>query len=195
MSRHLLPDPSDPIRHPIVRTPPHGGLVDAQPIVSGTGQTGYNVRIVTPGQEDFLSAEREVTSSGFQCVFSQPLKPGLTKYQILQWKMYPASHRRTPEMHIYYLPAPVIASPSAGQSIGVKPTVSGGSGAPGATVDIVQAGSGAIIYGTATVASDGRWSSLLTTALPTGTFPFTCRQHLGGHYGDWSATVTVTVSG
>jgi hypothetical protein len=187
--------PGNPvIAPPVVTAPSNGALVGRLFTVTGTGHKGRNVRVVSPGQENFLSAEKQLTGTTFQLPFLQALNPGRTDYQILQWLMMPNSHARSPVMHVFYLPKVIISSPRPGSIIGVKPTVSGDQGAPGATVELVQAGSGAVIYGTATVAYDGKWSASLTIELPKGTFIFTARQHLGGHYSEWSENVPVTVS-
>jgi hypothetical protein len=181
---------------PVVTSPANGASVGVRPTISGTGHARLNVRVVSPGKEDFLSAEAQVDDNrAFHRPFLQDLKPGRTDYQVLQWKMYPDSHKRSAVMHMYYLPAPLIATPTNGATVGAKPVIGGRNGAPGAVVHVTEAGSGVVTYATATVANDGSWQTTLTVPLPTGrSFKFISIQTLAGHHSAWSNEVSVNVS-
>ncbi|RON39260.1 hypothetical protein BK666_27760 [Pseudomonas frederiksbergensis] len=143
-----------------------------------------------------MSPEQQPRVRDVQLTFQQDLKPGLNEFQILQWLRYPDSHKRSPVWQLYYLSAPRITSPSAGATVGRTPQVKGDSAIPGATIDVVKAGTAAVIYATGVVASDGTWIADNKVALPVGPFTFTARQNKGGVTGTaWAANVSVTVTG
>lgn len=94
------------------------------------------------------------------------------------------------------LTAPVILSPLP--SAKVKRTevvVSGNNCAPGATVNLYKAGSGANLHGTGTVQSDGTWSiSAKSELLFIGPFPLTVQQVFGGKPSGYSDTVKIILT-
>jgi hypothetical protein len=60
-------------------------------------------------------------------------------------------------------------------------------------LQIVQAGSGAVVYASLAVAADGAFSGPATTDLPLGQFIYTGRYTLDGHMSEWAESVLVTV--
>lgn len=192
---HLPPDPlPSPDSPPRITSPSNGAVVGVRPVITGICHPRRNVRVVSPNQENYLSAETQPTNGHFQLSFLQDLKPGRTDYQILQWKMYPDSHKRSAVQQMYYLPAPTVTSPTAGARVGTKPTVTGTGGIPGAGIQVVRHGNPAVTYATATVAANGSWSAPFTIALPVGQFMFTARYQLDGKNGTWLNSVTVNVT-
>lgn len=71
-----------------------------------------------------------------------------------------------------------------------KPQVSG-RGYPGATVQLVQAGSGAVVYGTSTVNQRGEWGTTLTVSVPYFPFQLQAMQTLNSMNSGWSNVVTI----
>lgn len=69
-----------------------------------------------------------------------------------------------------------------------------GNGALGATVRLYESGSGAILYGTATVGVGGSWECIPDLDLPTKYFPLTVDQILNGVVSGYSDTVFCHVS-
>ena len=90
------------------------------------------------------------------------------------------------------LDKPVITNPTNGMVVSRFPRVSG-TGRPGATVRVYEAGSGAIVHATATVGSNGQWDTNVTQPLRVGSFGLTANQTVGNISSDWSTTVQVTV--
>ncbi|WP_148060125.1 hypothetical protein [Pseudomonas frederiksbergensis] len=190
------PPPPDPETTPRITGPGDYTVSSVRPVITGTCGRGRNVRVVSIGLQDALSPEQHSNDGNFRLTFQQDLRPGVNTFEVLQWQMYPPSHRRSNDWHLYHLPAPVIISPVAGATVGRTPTITGNGGYPRAIIHVVKHGNPNVIYGQGTVNNDGSWSVPITVALPVGAFSFTARQQLDGKNGIlWAAFVPITVTG
>lgn len=74
-----------------------------------------------------------------------------------------------------------------------KPTLYG-EGVDGATVKLYESGVGTILFGTALVNSNNRWSTQLTASLwQADRFPMTASQTLGGKTSNWATPYNIAV--
>jgi len=89
--------------------------------------------------------------------------------------------------------APKIVQPTEGSTAISKPLVRG-TGYFGAEVRLYEAGSGAILYGTATVDSLGHWKTIPVIPFPARYFSLTANQTTSGMQSGWADTVSFTVS-
>lgn len=89
-------------------------------------------------------------------------------------------------------PAPVITHP--GTVWVPKPEIQGTGGVAGATVMLYEDGVGTILFGTATVQSNGSWRTVLSYLLwMADPFPLTAMQKLNGMESGWSPAVKFAV--
>lgn len=83
--------------------------VGASLTVTGHGHAMRYVRVVSPGQEDYLSHEKQMDSTGyFSLPIIQDLKPGRFQFQVLQRESGTDSHRRSAVRTVYNNTAPLI---------------------------------------------------------------------------------------
>ncbi|VVN75236.1 hypothetical protein PS718_00691 [Pseudomonas fluorescens] len=112
-------DPGTQDTAPYITFPLNGQDVWNPVTIKGGGHARRNVRLVSPGSEDYLSDEQQMGGDGhFELTFRYPLKPGITRFQVLQWEMYPDSHLRSPIWTVYQREAPVIVVDYDGQMVG-----------------------------------------------------------------------------
>jgi hypothetical protein len=90
-------------------------------------------------------------------------------------------------------PVPAISTPAIGSLVSNRRPQITGTGEPGATVRLYQAGSGTVLFGTAVVGADGQWTTTPTTDLPEGRFSLTCDAFHGGNTSTYTDPVTFNV--
>jgi hypothetical protein len=88
---------------------------------------------------------------------------------------------------------PVITVPAKDSLVSAPNPKLEGTGHPGWVVKIYESGVGSHVFGTATVQSNKKWETTLTTALGQGPFNFTALQALGNEQSGWADNVPVTV--
>jgi hypothetical protein len=94
-----------------------------------------------------------------------------------------------------HIPVPTLSTPVNGSEVRtVRPLISGQNGVPGATVRFYEAGSGAVLYGTAVVGRDGKWANEPTVALPARQFSLMCDQFGSQWQSGYSAVSKFTVN-
>ncbi|POA44385.1 hypothetical protein C1893_25790 [Pseudomonas sp. MPR-ANC1] len=94
---------------PYILTPEDNASVTSSLRVTGGGQPERNVKIIDPDTDADLSNEQQMGYGGyFELAFRKPLVLGKTRFQILQWKMYPDSYMRSRIWTVYNMAPPVI---------------------------------------------------------------------------------------
>ncbi|MVV48515.1 hypothetical protein EJA72_09710 [Pseudomonas sp. PB120] len=115
-------------------------------------------------------------------------------YFMLDYYIWPAWSKWTYSGDLVMgMAAPDIIFPKNDSSLSPRSKISG-RGTPGATVRLYEAGSGAILYGSATVGVDGNWECVPDVALPTKYFPLTADQVLNSLASGYSTPVYCYVS-
>lgn len=181
--------------NPSIYGPVEGAiLTSARIAVEGQAHAGRNVRAVTPGQEDQLSTKMQTDGTGhYKVIYLADVDPGKTEIQVLQWVQMPDSVRRSPIRTVYYMPKAIFTGPPIGAVVPKKTTFSGRNAAPGAIMEIVQAGNERVVYASITVAPDGTFSGVNTLDLLPGQFIFSGRYSIDGKVSPWAADSLVNV--
>ena len=112
------------------------------------------------------------------------------QYQSVAYSKWARSHNF--KIGQVNLSPPVITNPGTVRT--PKPEIQGTGGVAGATIELYEAGSGTVLFGTATVGSDGSWKTVLTQPLWMGDpFKMTARQRLNGMESGWASPVLFAV--
>lgn len=150
---------SDPVINdaiPFVSLPVQGAKVGIKPTIYGVSQPERNVRLVTPGMEDYLSDEKR-SLGGFNVTFRENLSVGRTDFQILQWLRSSDSHRRSDPWRVYYCPAPIISSPQNNAVVPPNAVFAGSGAASGASVRVSENVDNGKVYGSNNAGPNGQW--------------------------------------
>ncbi|MGX1084702.1 hypothetical protein [Pseudomonas sp. AP3_22 TE3818] len=177
---------------------------------AGTVSRRFNVHAIVPSPAhnkwnlDFFWASngKKITrySGGWGSGFIQYVVPDelpvnemiyfKIQYQIALYSRWARSHNF--KIGQVQLSPPVITNPG---TIWVpKPEIQGTGGVAGATVELYEDGVGTVLFGTATVQSNGSWKTVLTQPLwMADPFKLTARQKLNGMESAWSTAVSFAV--
>ncbi len=171
---------------PTVDKPQPGTVVNATPIFSGTAEPGSTVSVKDKDGNEVCKVT--VGEDGtWECSPSTDLSDGEQTFSVTATD--PAGNvSEATEVKVTVDPAafkPAIGGPTAGDTVGPKPTVSG-SARPGEEVTVKDKGD--TILCTATADDNGQWSCTSTTALSGGEHTLTASSDDGT-----SAGVGVTV--
>ena len=112
------------------------------------------------------------------------------QYQTVLYSKWAKSHNF--KIDRLTLPPPVITNP--GTVWVPKPEIQGTGGVAGATIELYEEGVGTILFGTATVQSDGSWKTVLTEPLwMADPFKLTALQKLDSVESKWASPVLFAV--
>lgn len=180
---------------PVIQQPTSNSVVTTvRPEVTGQGYPGALIGLYQSGSGVILYGTTRVDNNGYwRATFNQDLGSGVFDLTANQnFNNLDSDWARTVSFTV--LLKPTITDPVEGSVVTTrKPRVSG-RGCPGATVKLYQAGSGAIVYGTADVNSAGRWETTLTESLGNGVFTLIANQTLNNVESAWSDTARFEVS-
>lgn len=168
-------------------------LFEANPLVRGVGVPGARVQLYMSGVGgDYGSAVIDANGD-FEIRSSIPAGNFLLTAKMAKGNR---TSRWTPDLKLTVFsgfPVPAILTPTRSSLVStLRPQITG-TGEPGATVRLYQAGSGTVLFGTAVVGIDGKWIATPTTDFPEGRFSLTCDAFLGGNTSAYADPVTFNV--
>lgn len=152
---------------PVITAPSHGGLISTStPMIGGSGEPGAVVRVVEGGDTLCVAT---VAANGLWFCTSDSLADGdhtITATQVDRaGNVSPASAPSQFTVDTTAPDAPVFTAPELGSTIGDNTPEITGTGEPGATVTVVEAGA---VICTAVVDPAGDWSCTPSTPLADG---------------------------
>ncbi|WP_139320435.1 Ig-like domain-containing protein [Saccharomonospora sp. CUA-673] len=166
---------TEPPAAPTITGPSPGSTVGDTPTITGTGEPGAQVSVIIDGEEVGTTTVDE--NGNWSFTPSQPLPEG--EHTVSATQTDPAGNTSPPSDEVPFTvdatapDPPVVTSPQDGGSVdGDGPTVIGGTGEPGATVDVELDGRP---IGSVQVGDDGTWS-IEVPDLPCGEHTLTATQ-------------------
>jgi hypothetical protein len=174
--------------HLSIATPRQGDVFrPGNVLVTGRGVPGATVKLMRGGYGGNYG-EGQVDAVGEWKITANFIEEGLFPLTCTQ-RLNGEESDYANDVDFSIISTPVISWPdNNSEIITLRPTVSGSNATPGATVRFYQAGSGAVLYGTAAVGGNGNWSGTFTVDVPQSPFELTCDQVIGGITSNYSLT-------
>jgi hypothetical protein len=177
---------------PVITEPVQGAVTGKRPRFAGRGLPGATINLYQANSGAVLFGTAVVDANGNWQItpvvdlFDGPLQ--LVVNQTISNTEYWSENVRI----IVGDPKPVITEPVAGAITGLRPRVAG-RGIPGATINLYQANSGTVLFGTAVVGANSNWQITPVVDLFEGPFQLVVNQTISNtEY--WSDNVRITVA-
>ncbi|WP_282358805.1 hypothetical protein [Pseudomonas sp. PS01303] len=179
---------------PTISVPATGAVVSSHPVVAGRGIPDAIIELYQANSGTVLFGSARVNSAGYwEVIPDKPLFFGDFNLTVIQ-KINGVESEWADPVNFHVLGKPVITRPTAGDFVTGKPVVAG-TAYPGAKIELYQANSGTVLFGTAITNSTGQWEVIPSTPFFDGDFNLTVIQKINDLESEWADPVPFHVLG